>query len=99
MADSIVKNIDVTEANGFCQGHFPGHPIVPAAVQAQWAIDLMNEHIGTTGSWRMQQAKFLRELLLGNQVELHLDQEKGKWRVQLVDTDGVIADMQFSHHE
>ncbi|MBC2594381.1 hypothetical protein H5P28_08940 [Ruficoccus amylovorans] len=99
MAEVIVERIAVTEANGFCDGHFPGHPLVPAAAQAQWALVALERIAGAGKRWEMRQGKFLRELRPGCTVELRLSREKRGWRAQVVDAEGAYADMLWVPHE
>ncbi len=99
MAAPIVEHITVTERNGCCEGHFPGHPIVPAAAQVQWALVALARETGTSQRWELRQGKFLRELPPGRTVELRLNPEKRGWRAQVIDAQGAYADMLWVPHE
>lgn len=99
MAEAIAERIEVTETNGCCEGHFPGYPLVPAAVQVQWALAALERQVKGAESWELRQGKFLRELKPGRTVELSLSPDKRGWRAQVVDAEGVYADMLWVPHE
>jgi 3-hydroxymyristoyl/3-hydroxydecanoyl-(acyl carrier protein) dehydratase len=93
MADPISEILTVTVENGHCEGHFPGHPIVPAAAQVQWTLAALERELGAGSGWELRQGKFLRELTPGHTVELRLSPDKRGWRVQVVDAGRPYADM------
>lgn len=99
MADEISQRKYVTAENGFCEGHFPGHPIVPAAAQAQWALDLAMVHCPNAASWEIRQLKLLRELTPDREVTITLTSAKQGWRAVVADADGPFAQMTLIAHD
>jgi len=99
MAEPARKKLLVTADNGHCHGHFPGHPIVPAAAQAQWVLDLAMELSPQTSRWEIRQLKLLRELAPGDEVEISLTPLNQGWRGKVEDTDGLFSQMILIAHD
>jgi len=97
MANTASQSIDVTEENGFCAGHFPGHPIVPAAAQTQWIIDLATEHSAQQSSC-IQRLKLHRELRPGRTVVVAIEFAEDRWRGSVGDADGLYAELTLEPH-
>lgn len=88
MARTFEQDFIVTEATGFCAGHFPGHPIVPAAVQLQWLVELANRHgLGLHG-YSVKDLRLLRELPPGITVRLELAEGTMGWLGCVRDPEG-----------
>lgn len=97
MADFPSKRIRVTTENGFCDGHFPGHSIVPAAVQVQWIVALAQEHFPERAQWNLRQIKLLRELAPGAEVDITLEPTKRGLRGRVADANGPYAELLIAH--
>ena len=75
-------------------GHFPGHPVTPAAVQIQMVQELLEEHLGKkTRLWAIAQGKFLKILnpLEFPQIEVSL-------RIEAVEED-LNVEAQGTHRD
>lgn len=99
MAEAITQKKYITSESGFCEGHFPGHPIVPAAAQAQWMIDLAQAQCPGTVNWEIRQLKLLRELTPEREVKITLTPTKQGWRGQISDGDVVYAQLSLLPHD
>ncbi len=80
MARTLQQDFIVTEATGFCAGHFPGHPIVPAAVQLQWLVALAQRHQLGLDGYEVKNLKLLQELPPGTSVRLELVETARGWQ-------------------
>ncbi|GHB90759.1 hypothetical protein [Cerasicoccus arenae] len=98
MADSASKRLQIDIINGFCEGHFPGHPIVPAAVQAKWILELAAEQFPTTGGWKIRQFKLLRELTPGREVTITVAPAHRGLKGEITDADGHYAQLTLIPH-
>lgn len=88
------RKIQVTEENGHCEGHFPGHPVVPAAVQLLWVMDLAREAEGLLPEHcQVRTLKLSRELNPPRDVELSLRESAGRWKATVASGDDVFAEM------
>ena len=99
MAETTSKRLKVTFDNGHCAGHFPGHAIVPAAVQAQWLISLASDISPETSGWKIRQLKLLRELQPGRDVDISLAPTKLGFKGEVSDADGPYAQISLVRHD
>ncbi|WOO42327.1 hypothetical protein [Rubellicoccus peritrichatus] len=92
MANVISKEILVDSENGYCDGHFPERPIVPAAVELMWMTDLAQEHgLCCESGYTVKNMKLIRELVPGTTVTVKLLQGKRGWSGTIADSDGLFA--------
>ena len=74
--------IKVAEDLACFPGHFPGFPILPGAVQLDWAMLLARQFLNVSGKFAgMEQIKFQSPILPGNIVSLNLTYETEKNRL------------------
>ncbi len=84
-----VKNVSVNE--GFFQGHFPGHPVMPGVLiiesMAQTAAVLVVETLGPESAGKVvyfmsvEGAKFRRPVVPGDQLRIHVAKERNRGNV------------------
>ena len=84
-----VKNVSVNE--GFFQGHFPGHPVMPGVLiieaMAQTAAVLVVETLGPGARGKVvyfmsiENAKFRRPVVPGDQLRIHVTKERQRGNV------------------
>ena len=84
-----VKNVSVNE--GFFQGHFPGHPVMPGVLiiesMAQTAAVLVVETLGPESAGKVvyfmsvESAKFRRPVVPGDQLRIHVAKERNRGNV------------------
>ena len=84
-----LKNVSVNE--GFFQGHFPGHPVMPGVLiieaMAQTAAVLVVETLGTDARGKVvyfmsiEGAKFRRPVVPGDQLRIHVNKERNRGNV------------------
>lgn len=84
-----VKNLSVNE--GFFQGHFPNHPVMPGVLiiesMAQTAAVLVVETLGPDAAGRVvyfmsvEGAKFRRPVVPGDQLRIHVAKERNRGNV------------------
>lgn len=84
-----VKNVTVNE--GFFQGHFPGHPVMPGVLiiesMAQTAAVLVVETLGSEAAGKVvyfmsiEGAKFRRPVVPGDQLRIHVAKERNRGNV------------------
>ena len=84
-----VKNVSVNE--GFFQGHFPGHPVMPGVLiiesMAQTAAVLVVETLGPEAAGKVvyfmsvEGAKFRRPVVPGDQLRIHVAKERNRGNV------------------
>ena len=65
-----------------CEGHFPGHPVLPGVVQVDWAVLLAARHLGLAiASAQKLQVKFRRVTQPGMTVVLRLQHVAARGRL------------------
>ena len=84
-----IKNVSVNE--GFFQGHFPGHPVMPGVLiiesMAQTAAVLVVETLGPESAGKVvyfmsvEGAKFRRPVVPGDQLRIHVVKERNRGNV------------------
>lgn len=104
-----IKNVSVNE--GFFQGHFPNHPVMPGVLiiesMAQTAAVLVVETLGPNAAGKLvyfmtiDSAKFRRPVVPGDQLRLSVVKERSRgnvWRFHGTGTvDGTsVAEATFS---
>lgn len=88
--------IEVTAESGFCDGHFPGNPIVAGAVQLTWIHDFIRRQYGFTPSHLiLRSMKCLHELRPGARVHVQAEQSGAKLRAILSDGTATYSEYQF----
>lgn len=66
-------------------GHFPGHPVVPGAMQVGWALALAAMYLGTPDACREMEALKFRHLLQpGQRVTLTLRHDRARNKLHFV---------------
>ncbi len=93
-----IKNLTVNEL--FFQGHFPGHPVMPGVLQmealAQVAGILLNRLFGGEGKISyfaaIDNARFRRPVVPGDQLRLEVDIIKAKPRLSKVHAKAFVGD-------
>ncbi len=72
-----------------CEGHFPGHPVLPGVVQVDWAVLLAARHLGVDiESAQKLQVKFRRVTQPGMAVVLRLQYVAARGRLTFEYRDG-----------
>ncbi len=99
MADSASKQFTVTTQNGHCDGHFPGYPLVPGALQVQWLIDLAAELCPEARGWTITKLKLLREIKPGAEITLSVNSGKFGLKGEITDADGPFSQMTLVAHD
>jgi len=104
-----VKNVTVNE--GFFQGHFPGHPVMPGVLivesMAQTAAVLVVETLGAESAGKLvyfmtiEGAKFRRPVVPGDQLRIHVTKVRRRnnvWKFNgIAKVDGTaVAEATFS---
>lgn len=104
-----IKNVTINE--GFFQGHFPGHPVMPGVLiiesMAQTAGVLVVETLGPESRGKLvyfmsiEGAKFRRPVVPGDQLHVHVSKDRNRgnvWKFHgVVRVDGVsVAEASFS---
>ncbi len=84
-----VKNVSINE--GFFQGHFPNHPVMPGVLiiesMAQTAAVLVVETLGPDAAGRVvyfmsvEGAKFRRPVVPGDQLHIHVEKARQRGMV------------------
>ncbi|MDE2007175.1 MAG: 3-hydroxyacyl-ACP dehydratase FabZ [Rhodospirillales bacterium] len=84
-----IKNVSVNE--GFFQGHFPNHPVMPGVLiiesMAQTAAVLVVETLGPDAAGRVvyfmsvEGAKFRRPVVPGDQLRVHVEVQRSRGMV------------------
>ncbi len=84
-----VKNVTINE--GFFQGHFPAHPVMPGVLiiesMAQTAAVLVVETLGPAAQGKVvyfmsiEGAKFRRPVVPGDQLRVHVVKERNRGNV------------------
>ncbi len=97
-----IKNLTINEL--FFQGHFPGHPVMPGVLQmealAQVAGILLNKLFGGEGKISyfaaIDNARFRRPVVPGDQLRLEVDIIKAKPRLSKVHAKAFVGDQLVS---
>ena len=84
-----IKNVSANE--GYFQGHFPGHPVMPGVLiiesMAQTAAVLVVETLGPDAAGRVvyfmsiEGAKFRRPVVPGDQLRIHVTKDRSRGNV------------------
>ncbi len=84
-----VKNVSIND--GFFQGHFPGHPVMPGVLiiesMAQTAAVLVVETLGPEAAGKVvyfmsiEAAKFRRPVHPGDQLRIHVTKDRNRGNV------------------
>ena len=84
-----VKNVSIND--GFFQGHFPGHPVMPGVLiiecMAQTAAVLVVETLGPEAAGKVvyfmsiDSAKFRRPVVPGDQLRVHVNKDRNRGNV------------------
>ncbi len=84
-----LKNVSINE--GFFQGHFPGHPVMPGVLiiesMAQTAAVLVVETLGPDAAGKVvyfmsiETAKFRRPVHPGDQLRIHVTKDRNRGNV------------------
>ncbi len=88
-----IKNVSINE--GFFQGHFPNHPVMPGVLiiesMAQTAAVLVVETLGPEAAGKVvyfmsvEGAKFRRPVMPGDQLHIHVEKLRNRgnvWKFQ-----------------
>ena len=104
-----VKNVSINE--GFFQGHFPNHPVMPGVLiiesMAQTAAVLVVETLGPEAAGKVvyfmsvEGAKFRRPVVPGDQLHIHVEKLRNRgnvWKFQgVARVDGMaVAEATFA---
>jgi beta-hydroxyacyl-ACP dehydratase FabZ len=97
-----IKNVTINEP--FFQGHFPGQPVMPGVLQmealAQVAGILLNKMFGGEGKISyfaaIDNARFRRPVVPGDQLRLEVDVIKAKPRLSKVHVEAFVGDQLVS---
>lgn len=89
--------IEVTVASGHCDGHFPGNPIVPAAVQLMWVHNEINrQHSLPPKHLALRSMKCLAELKPGTVVTITTRLNGSTLHATLADSATTYSDYRFT---
>ncbi|MEO0796851.1 MAG: hypothetical protein AAFX93_16950 [Verrucomicrobiota bacterium] len=99
MADSTNQSLFVDATNSYSDGHFPGHPIVPAAAQVEWIMKQLEAQQPQIRSWKIKQLKMIRELKPEREVNIRTGPHKQGWLGKVEDSDGPYAELFLVPHE
>jgi hypothetical protein len=62
----LVRNypLSISLESGYTEGHFPGHPIVPAAVSLKWVMESLRDYLATDSvqSFKVRNFKCIEEV-------------------------------------
>lgn len=70
-------------------GHFPGNPLVPAALQLEWMLAALPGGSTEEARWNIRQAKFLKPLRPGMAYAIDVRAQERAYRVNLTGPDGL----------
>lgn len=90
MARQYTQRFTVTHESGFCDGHFPGCPIVPAAVQLMWLTDFARDEGLWTEGYQVRDLKLLKELSPETAVCVELTESPRGWQGCVRTEEGAI---------
>lgn len=80
------KTLQVDHSNGYTNGHFDGHAIVPGAVSLKWMLETLAEALGVQelGSYEVRNLKCLQELPPPCEVQITVEQKSNvQYRMRL----------------
>ena len=72
-------------------GHFPGHPVVPGVLVLDHVVAALEARAGALPSLRLPQVKFLAPLFPGEEADITLAGDGGRWRFTVQRGDTCIA--------
>jgi len=73
------------------EGHFPDHPLVPAAMQLEWMLAALPDDEKAVTQWTVQSAKFLKPLAPGDDANIVVSRKDNAFRVEISNKDGLHA--------
>ncbi len=74
-------------------GHFPGMPLVPAALELEWMLAALPG--GDADGWTVRLGKFSLPLLPGDEAEIRVQEKNGAYGVTLASVRGIHASATF----
>lgn len=88
--------LTITEESGYCAGHFPGHPIVPAAAQLHWVLGFIEKNTGHTAEQlTLRTMKCHHELQPGDTPCIHIDHHETRINAKLAAADRIFSEYRF----
>jgi len=71
------KTLQVDHSNGYTNGHFEGHAIVPGAVSLKWMLEVLTDALGIPelGTYEVRNLKCLQELPPPCEVQITIEQK------------------------
>jgi 3-hydroxymyristoyl/3-hydroxydecanoyl-(acyl carrier protein) dehydratase len=67
---TIRRNINVDKGLPVFKGHFPGAPVVPAAMLLEWMLETLPGGNDADASWIVKQAKFVKTVEPGMNLSI-----------------------------
>ena len=94
---STVTRFSVAADHPAFEGHFPGHPIVPAVVLVAEAMAAVEASTGKgPQQWALANAKFLQAVMPGSELEIAQQaHDSGSVRFEIRSSEGVVASGQL----
>ncbi len=81
----VEKFIHATLENGYCDGHFPGSPIVPAAVALGWVLQFLESKFSIKpDQTEIKNLKLLHEIKPPIQLTIRLEENDNGYLASLM---------------
>jgi 3-hydroxymyristoyl/3-hydroxydecanoyl-(acyl carrier protein) dehydratase len=77
------------------EGHFPGMPLVPAALQLEWMLRALPGGSDPHAAWTVQNAKFLKPLRPGDRATIRVEENGNQFRAIIECGDVKISQASF----
>jgi 3-hydroxyacyl-[acyl-carrier-protein] dehydratase len=94
----IAVPLEIAREHPAYEGHFPGHPILPAVVLLGEALALLSRTNGTRATdWTLSQAKFPRGVMPGTPLTIaHEGLDGDAIRFEVRSAEGIVASGVFA---
>ena len=92
---AVSREIYVDPALAVFKGHFPGMPMVPAALLVEWMLKSLPDGKSENARWTVLRAKFTKTVEPGSTIEIIYTKHDDEYAVEITSPAGSHATARF----